>query len=259
MYRLPLMLSIVLLPGVVRAEMWSASWNPPNVQVGLSGQGDGFQYPTAPGIPGAMMSLQFDFDWGANTMRYDLFSLDCPNLTGRGWRNWTIGPGQTEQVVTTLHFDPFTVETQVDVLTHLVPTTGGAYNIEGGTAVLDGPRQFTGTYTIEGPTEKATGQFAWTPTGGPAVGYSRLLTASYPHEMTLQGEATATWSGSGANLISEIVDGHQIDVGISSVTFAMRFPPICPGTPVPEPGTLVLLLTGAFGVLLLVWRRRRKV
>jgi hypothetical protein len=27
---------------------------------------------------------------------------------------------------------------------------------------------------------------------------------------------------------------------------------------IPEPGTLVLLATGAFGVLLLVWRRRRK-
>jgi hypothetical protein len=59
--------------------------------------------------------------------------------------------------------------------------------------------------------------------------------------MVLQANTAATWSGGEGNLIQAVVDGHPVNMGISSVSYDMSFPVLVPAGYVPEPGTWAML------------------
>jgi hypothetical protein len=126
----------------------------------------------------------------------------------------------------------------------------------GGSMVVDGPRTFTGTYMVKGPTETKTGTFSYTTDHGPTISYPVVLTDRYPEYLDLWSQVNATYPGSGGPLFAEVVDGHEMTVGVSSVSFDLGF-----GSAmlVPEPSTLAMLaalLVAAFCLRRL--HRRRK-
>lgn len=193
----------------------------------------------------ADLDLEVNFDWDANTIEYGNFWLEDSNGT---WfikrRTYTTGPGQMDVVELRVDIDPFRIESFTSTTGIIVPTEGRAYTIVSPAHSFGTPLTLTGTWTATGPTETTTGPFSVSMGNWSAAHYQRMLTATYPEYIRMQGEASANWNG-GSNIVNTVVDGYPVDLALNAVSYNMRYPDAYPlGMMTPEPSTLVLLLIG---------------
>lgn len=202
-------------------------------------------------------------DDSALTLTYEALSMQVPGFTTSNTVTFTAGLGQTADVTTTITYDPFTIlYTGAQVLA-LTATTGGNYSIQFPSAMAFAALAFSGSYTVTGPTQSVSGNFAPASVAQAGAGngfrWANFNSTGYPASSSLTTPTSAPvalmphWAVPG-NIIDVTVDGAHVTADLGQATLNSGGYGTILLTQVPEPGCMALGFIAALGLLA---RRRR--
>lgn len=176
-----------------------------------------------------------------DTVTYVTGALDFPVQT----KSLSVQGGfEQRQLTLAVSLDPITLVASTTA-TPLVQTSGTLFmpaQLLDSSAFLHG-QMLTGSYTITGPSEMASGRFSL-PLDGAAddQAFTQVDVAGFPNTVTLSGGGTELSTTQTAGIFAGTVDGVQLQVGLSGPFLLddARMPLTL--VQVPEPSRLSLLL-----------------
>ena len=203
------------------------------------------------------------------TLTYSSIAVQVPGFTTSNTVLFNAGLGQTTSVTTSITFDAFTILYTGTQALALTATTGGNYTIAAPTILAFGSLALSGHYSVTGPTQTVTGNFA-TPSfavaGNPSFfRWATFNSIGYPATSQLVSPVAGPSSlkphwGIFGSIIDETVDGAHVTASLGTATIAatgygaLGAPVALTAVPTPEPASAALL---GLGALLLGARRRR--
>ena len=259
-------------PLLASTTVYSGPIGSPSIQILDGGYAESNTY----FVPVASAGMQVSVDPTALNLQFQTFRFQSNAVTLSRNVAVTAGFGITKNYNIQLALDPITYQISDNVSSHgLLPTTGGNYDIQD-TGNLNYVTAFstsaiTGSYTILGPTETATGSFSMIPSGTNYMIVPNVVnTNNYPTELVFSHSNNQFYtffdflSGASEHLtpitndnyfFNRIVDGENISWGFWRMQFSGTFGTTTPGAlaPIPEPSTWAVISVGA----LLVFARRR--
>ena len=176
---------------------------------------------------------------------------------------FTVGFGPAITVLTTINFESGSFTFFDPSIRALTPGVGGIFNIgagEAGSQSVSG--HFSGTFSIQGPTETVSGSFSVSDFTSQLVLPNKLDTSLYPSELRLIDDSASGVMGAhfvNENFIIGTVDGITINTGISAFDLLGRYNlTLSAGSlaSIPEPAHIGLLT--ALGSLAAGLCRRRR-
>lgn len=217
-------------------------------------------------MSGASANTVVDFDWSVPSMTFKSFVVNWDESSWSHDTRFTLLPGQTETLTTSLTFDSISASAGDFQSIALTPGLNGDYSVESG--IKNGMRgsfpsflTVTGNWEVVGPTESDSGTFSVDlpiHSNNSFPGFHTLETADYPNEMVLRGGGNEIeWKETKLNTyeVDTIVDGHRIQVDL----YVFKSPPISniTMTHIPEPSTFLLTALSLLGIVWYGWRPNR--
>ena len=210
------------------------------------GWGENFNCETSVGVT---------FDWDAPSILFDSVELNFAGGTMLWVGYFTVAPGETTNVTTTVTIEPFSIQAMDVGPLALTPTFGGKYLIEDNADGTHGGFEnllLTGSYEVNGPTESKTGTFSTLMPVQADYHFPtyELHTSSYPSSVLLTPHSSGPrFEILPLQIVDVIVDNIPIDLSLSKASFSPNGELYL----TPEPTTLLLL---GFGIVM--GRRRKK-
>lgn len=235
---------------------------------------------TSSSATGGSGGYQISVNPSALTLNFDLLSVSTQAAQIVQTQSFTVGFGAAKTVVTTINIDSLNLSfSNLNGSHSLSPASGGVYNISDTFNLQNGGNwlvglhlsggitgSLTGSYTIQGPTQSASGTFTqpilfennWLQNNSILASTlpSGLDTNGYPDQVSFTNALSFALhlKPQTSNFVSGTVDGVAVQTGIQY--FALSVPAAgVTLAAVPEPSTYAAI-AGVIALVVGVWKRR---
>ena len=223
----------------------------------------GLPTPTSVALPVVADFERVTYDATAKTITFDEYDFQTGAYTYTTTQDFATDGGGTQSLTLTLNFAPATLRVDLGVVCALSPVAGPQfiYTLRNAVIAPFAPSfALTGTYSIAGPTQTATGSFqfpATTADAGTFYAPSFVDVINVPTSLSFLTGYSGNFAASGGQ-ISTTVDGVPVAFALDGVTIAGGGGvPLTAFTAIPEPSAAAAVVAVfAFAAAgLYRWRR----